>query len=67
MEFGKGQFASQWPAIPIHVIRLNLFIGVTRVQDLCAKTKVVRTGWRNVNLLYFPDSIEIASFLGFTL
>ena len=25
------------------------------------------TGWTNVNLLYFPDSIEIASLQGLTL
>ena len=25
------------------------------------------TGWTNVNLLYFPDSIEIASLKGLTL
>ena len=24
------------------------------------------TGWRSVNFLYFPDSIEIASFEGLT-
>ena len=32
-----------------------------------AKTDHKLTGWTNVNLLYLPDSIEIASFEGLTL
>ena len=31
------------------------------------KTKVLLTGWANVNILSLPDSIEIASLEGLTL